>query len=90
MFIVAIILFALSFVWVFILSFHPRTRKWADRHFGFIDQTELDKLKVEVENRLCLTNERIDKELGGISSRLANIEATLKTLANEENKEDKK
>lgn len=66
MFVVAIILFALSFIWVFILSFHPKTRKWADKHFGFRDQTEIEELKVKVEN---------------IETKLESIETTLKNLA---------
>jgi hypothetical protein len=65
MFIVAIILFALSFVWVFILSSHPKTRKWADKYFGFTDQAEIEELKGTVEN---------------IETRLGSIEDTLKIL----------
>ena len=86
MFILAIIVFALSFVLVFILSFHPKIRKVADKYFGFSDRTELEELKEKVENGLRSTNEKIDKELAEINNRLASIEATLKTLTSKENK----
>lgn len=55
------------FIVIFILSFHPKTRKWADKHFGFRDKTELEDLKVKVKN---------------IETRLESTETALKKLAN--------
>lgn len=77
------------FAVVFILSLHPKTRKWADRHFHFKDLTELEELKARVdtiESGLASTNERIDKQLEEINSRLGSIEATLKSLASKDSR----
>lgn len=66
------------FILIFLLSFHPKTRAFADRHFHFRDQTELEELKMKVEN--------VNKQLEGINSRLGNIEATLKPQARKKGK----
>lgn len=70
MFVAVIILFALSFVWLFLLSFHKKSRKWADKYFGFRDQTELEELKMKV---------------GNIETKLETIETILENLANKGN-----
>ena len=90
-----VIPFVVFFALVFILSLHPKTRKIADKRFGFRDRTELEELKVKVgnvENGLRSTDRRIDKidkQIEEINSRLGNIEATLKILASKENEEGK-
>jgi hypothetical protein len=43
-------LFVLAFLVFLILSLHPRTRKTADRLFGFTDKTELEEIKNRLEN----------------------------------------
>ncbi len=43
-------LFILALLVFLILSLHPRTRKTADRLFGFIDKTELEEIKTRLEN----------------------------------------
>lgn len=76
---------------LFILSLHPKTRPVADKlSLGFFGQTELDKLKEQVESGLRSTNERIDKELKGIDNRLGDIEATLIPRDGKKNKKNKK
>ena len=79
--IAVIILFIYTFGLVFILSLHPKTRKIADRLFGFIDKTDLENLKGKAEST--------DKELKQIKTRLKSIETTLKTLTSKRNKKGK-
>lgn len=73
-FIIVASIFLWYFIFIFLLSFHPKTRKWADRQFHFRDLTELEELKVRVAT---------------IENKLENIEATLNKLASKENKGDK-
>ena len=92
---IVLIPFIVFFVLVLIFSFHPKTRKWADRRFHFRDLTEMAELKMKVgdiESELHSTNERVDrieKQLEKINGRLASIEAALNKLASTQNKEDK-
>ena len=81
MLIVVAILFICSFGLFFILSLHPKTRKIADRLFGFIDKTELENLKGKVEST--------DKELEEIRARLKSIETTLKMPISKRSKKGK-
>lgn len=91
---IALYIFGFSFVLLFILSLHPKTRRIADRLFHFKDLTELEELKVRVgnvENGLHSTNgrvESIDKQLEEINSRLGSIEATLKSLASKDSQKE--
>jgi hypothetical protein len=90
------IIMASIFLWYFILiflsSFHPKTRKWADKQFHFRDLTEIDELKARVdtiEKGTLSQNEKADKELDDIRGRLESIEAALEELANKKNKRSK-
>jgi len=74
-FIIVASIFLWYFVFIFLLSFHPKTREWADRKFHFRDRTDLEEFKVKIEN---------------IETRLGNIEATLKAPAGKGNKKGKK
>jgi len=80
----AVFVFGLVFVMLFILSLHPKGRKIADKFLHFKDLTELEELKVEVENigkGVNRRNKRINKKLERVESRLGNIEVILKSLA---------
>jgi len=55
---------------LFILSLHPKTRPVADKLIGFVEKTELDKLKEKVEG--------IEKDLQETKSKLGDIEKYLK------------
>jgi hypothetical protein len=69
-FIAVVILFAVSFLLVFIFSLHPKTRRISSKLSTFIDEPEVEKLKVRVDG--------IDKDLREIKSRLGNIEKYLR------------
>jgi len=56
---------------LFILSLHPKTRPVADRLIGFVEKTELDKLKEKVEG--------MEKDLQETKSKLGDIEKHLKS-----------
>jgi hypothetical protein len=61
---IALYIFGFSFVLLFILSLHTKTRKIADRIFHFKDLTELEELKVRVgnvENGLHSAIERVKR-----------------------------
>ena len=70
--IAVIVFFIYSFGLLFILSLHPKTRKVADRLFGFRDQTELGELKVKVG--------KMDKDLEDIKSMLRGLKKTPRRL----------
>ena len=55
---------------LFILSLHPKTRPVADKLIGFVEKTELDKLKEKVEG--------MEKDLQETKSKLGDIEKHLK------------
>ena len=83
-------IFLWYFILIFLLSFHPKTREWADRRFHFRDITELEELKEKVatiENGMLSQNEKVDKELDDIRGRLGSIETTLRAIAGKKGKE---
>jgi hypothetical protein len=94
--IVGVVIFALVFVLLFVLSLFPTGRKIADELFNFTGTTELEKFKGEIKDKLTsinrrlnnvktTTNKRLDNIEVTINDKLRNIETTLKTLTGSTN-----
>jgi len=86
------LIFIVSCAVVFVLSFHHKTRRFADGYFHFKDLSKAEELEVrisKVETELTSVNQRlgnVENRLDSIEARLGNIETTLATLANKESK----
>jgi hypothetical protein len=70
--------FAGLFLLILLVSFHPKTRAWADRRFQFKDLTRAE----EMEARIGQLEHRLD----GVEGTLSDIKDTLMTLSTNINK----
>jgi hypothetical protein len=88
------LVFIVSCAAVFGLSFHPKTRRFADGYFHFRDLSKVEELEMRVdkaEGALVSVNGRLDsieqrlveveRRLDNIDSKLGSIEITLEALA---------